>query len=80
VRNVAKSGAGCAGTMRLRADETTVRPQRALPSKARQRGEIPSSLGVGGTIDSMAEQQTSQPLEQQLQEIGAQLAWVRDYL
>jgi hypothetical protein len=28
----------------------------------------------------MADQTTSPPLEQQLQEIGAQLAWVRDYL
>jgi hypothetical protein len=32
-----------------------------------------------GSITSMAEQ-TQQPLEQQLEEIGAQLAWVRDYL
>jgi hypothetical protein len=32
------------------------------------------------TIDAMADQTTSPPLEQQLQEIGAQLAWVRDYL
>jgi hypothetical protein len=28
----------------------------------------------------MADQTTSVPLDQQLQEIGAQLAWVRDYL
>jgi hypothetical protein len=28
----------------------------------------------------VADQTTSQPLDQQLQEIGAQLAWVRDYL
>ena len=28
----------------------------------------------------MADQTPSQPLDQQLQEIGAQLAWVRDYL
>ena len=32
------------------------------------------------TIDRMADQTPSQPLDQQLQEIGAQLAWVRDYL
>ena len=31
------------------------------------------------TIAEMAEEQ-AQPLEQQLEEIGAQLAWVRDYL
>jgi hypothetical protein len=29
---------------------------------------------------AMADQQPTQPLDQQLQEIGAQLAWVRDYL
>jgi len=28
----------------------------------------------------MADQTASKPLDQQLQEIGAQLAWVRDYL
>jgi hypothetical protein len=28
----------------------------------------------------VADELSSQPLEQQLQEIGAQLAWVRDYL
>ena len=32
------------------------------------------------TIELMADESSSQPLEQQLQEIGAQLAWVRDYL
>jgi len=34
------------------------------------------------TIDRMADQTPAQsvPLDQQLQEIGAQLAWVRDYL
>jgi len=31
------------------------------------------------TIEGVAEQ-PQQPLEQQLEEIGAQLAWVRDYL
>jgi len=43
----------------------------------------PSRIGSGrqsATIDAMADQTTSPPLEQQLQEIGAQLAWVRDYL
>ena len=33
----------------------------------------------GGSISSMTEQ-TQQPLEQLLEEIGTQLAWVRDYL
>jgi len=28
----------------------------------------------------MADQTPTQPLDQQLQEIGTQLAWVRDYL
>jgi hypothetical protein len=33
------------------------------------------------TIDgAMADQTPTIPLDQQLQEIGAQLAWVRDYL
>jgi len=34
---------------------------------------------VAASISSMTEQ-TQQPLEQQLEEIGTQLAWVRDYL
>jgi hypothetical protein len=36
--------------------------------------------GAGGTIAPMADQTSTVPLEQQLEEIGAQLAWVRDYL
>jgi hypothetical protein len=32
-----------------------------------------------GSIDAMAEA-AQQPLERELEEIGAQLAWVRDYL
>ena len=35
--------------------------------------------GVVGYPLSMAEA-TDQPLDQQLEEIGTQLAWVRDYL
>jgi len=35
---------------------------------------------AGGSIVSMADQTPTIPLAQQLQEIGAQLAWVRDYL
>jgi hypothetical protein len=34
----------------------------------------------GATIGAMADQTSSPPLDEQLQEIGAQLAWVRDYL
>jgi hypothetical protein len=34
-----------------------------------------------GTIErAMADQTPTQTLDQQLEEIGAQLAWVRDYL
>jgi hypothetical protein len=42
------------------------------------RATVPASPAA----DTMAPvpEQTSQPLEQQLEEIGAQLAWVRDYL
>jgi hypothetical protein len=32
-----------------------------------------------GTIANMAEE-SGKPLDQRLEEIGAQLAWVRDYL
>ena len=35
---------------------------------------------VGYDRAAMADQAPTQPLDQQLQEIGAQLAWVRDYL
>ena len=37
----------------------------------------PSVATIAG---AMADQQPTQPLDQQLQEIGVQLAWVRDYL
>jgi hypothetical protein len=46
------------------------------PLQQATRAVVPESA----TIDAMANQTTAQPLEQQLQEIGAQLAWVRDYL
>jgi len=36
--------------------------------------------GSATIVDAMADQIPTQPLDQQLQEIGAQLAWVRDYL
>jgi hypothetical protein len=36
--------------------------------------------GTGATIGRMADQTPTIPLDQQLREIGAQLAWVRDYL
>jgi hypothetical protein len=35
---------------------------------------------VGYDRPAMADQTPTQPLDQQLEEIGAQLAWVRDYL
>jgi hypothetical protein len=35
---------------------------------------------VGSIDHAMADQTPTIPLDQQLQEIGAQLAWVRDYL
>jgi hypothetical protein len=31
-------------------------------------------------VSHMAEVDTSKPLDERLEEIGAQLAWVRDYL
>jgi hypothetical protein len=37
------------------------------------------TFSAPATIEPMPEQ-TQQPLEQQLEEIGTQLAWVRDYL
>jgi hypothetical protein len=40
---------------------------------------VAGSLGFVGYAPSMAEI-TDQPLDQQLEEIGTQLAWVRDYL
>jgi hypothetical protein len=42
---------------------------------------VPGEADLGATIDGgMADQTSAQTLDQQLQEIGAQLAWVRDYL
>ena len=42
---------------------------------------VRSEADSGATIEpAMAEQTSTQTLDQQLQEIGAQLAWVRDYL
>ena len=42
---------------------------------------VPARTPDSATIDrAMADQSPAQPLDQQLQEIGAQLAWVRDYL
>jgi len=37
------------------------------------------AAGAAGSLSPMAET-AAQPLEQQLEEIGTQLAWVRDYL
>jgi hypothetical protein len=41
---------------------------------------LADTLSGGRYHRPVAEQQTSLPLEEQLKEIGAQLAWVRDYL
>jgi hypothetical protein len=46
-----------------------------LPQAAADR-----SAAVGYDRSAMADQTPTVSLDQQLQEIGAQLAWVRDYL
>ena len=64
-------------------------PARAAVTSLVQTGprDCPWDLAIADTRlvgryhrRAMADQTTSKPLEQQLQEIGAQLAWVRDYL
>jgi hypothetical protein len=59
---------------------------REHPARSRLRDELKpraTRLTFGAflpaSISSMTES-AQQPLEQQLEEIGAQLAWVRDYL
>jgi hypothetical protein len=42
-------------------------------------GTVPKTGGTVASITSMNEA-TQQPLQHQLEEIGTQLAWVRDYL
>ena len=39
-----------------------------------------ADTGSASIVRAMADQAPAIPLDQQLQEIGAQLAWVRDYL
>jgi hypothetical protein len=39
----------------------------------------PTAAGRSATLDRMADA-VEAPLDQQLEEIGTQLAWVRDYL
>jgi hypothetical protein len=46
----------------------------------RSPAEWEGKAAVGYHRPAMADQASTQPLDQQLQEIGAQLAWVRDYL
>jgi hypothetical protein len=47
----------------------------------RNKLETPFPQAPAATIErAMADQTPAVPLDQQLQEIGAQLAWVRDYL
>ena len=55
---------------------------RRPDARAQYRGLTAASVpeDVGYDRAAMADQTQSQPLDQQLQEIGAQLAWVRDYL
>ncbi len=43
-------------------------------------GRLCARTPLGYHRRAMADQTPTQPLDQQLQEIGAQLAWVRDYL
>ena len=70
-----------------------IAPAAVLPShpRARDAAAVAASAllaflyarSLGGpvaTIDAMADGIASQPLDEQLKEIGAQLAWVRDYL
>ena len=43
-----------------------------------ERADVASAVSRGATIEEMAE--TDRSLKEQLDEIGAQLDWVRDYL
>jgi hypothetical protein len=43
-------------------------------------GRLCVKTPLGYHRPAMSDQTPAQPLDQQLQEIGAQLAWVRDYL
>jgi len=62
------------------------RPARALPGglgslRSLARGapaEAPAHVGRPATIGRVPD--TAAPVDQQLEEIGTQLAWVRDYL
>ena len=55
---------------------------RSVHASVRGRRTRPAGENRAGSYHrpAMADQITSVPLDQQLQEIGAQLAWVRDYL
>jgi hypothetical protein len=54
--------------------------ERAECVSIRPHGPAYRGGSVGYDRAAMADQTPAIPLDQQLQEIGAQLAWVRDYL
>jgi hypothetical protein len=56
---------------------TALRPAKALHAAS---GRPCANTPLGYHRPAMADQTSAQPIDQQLQEIGAQLAWVRDYL
>jgi hypothetical protein len=55
------------------------RPQRVFAKRPRRHAGDESPTSIAATLDGMAEVD-GKPLDERLQEIGAQLAWVRDYL
>jgi hypothetical protein len=60
----------------LDADDGAAAAKALHAAAGRPCAETPSAT-IGG---AMADQSPAQPLDQPLPEIGAQLAWVRDYL
>jgi hypothetical protein len=56
---------------------SALRPAKALHAAS---GRPCANTPLGYHRRAMADQTSAQPIDQQLQEIGAQLAWVRDYL
>lgn len=71
---------GCSyptGGTPIRGTQATLTLDRRTRQIRSSRSDGPSSLLA--TIDPVSEP-TQQPLEHQLEEIGTQLTWVRDYL
>ena len=61
--------------------DVSPRPRRAASAAEQSPTARIADLRNSASIDSMADQTpTQQPLDEQLEEIGAQLDWVRDYL